>query len=231
MAEMFRHSSVALCSALAAATSLAQPAPQEAQAPQTLVADKPVSLVTKTPLGDAAVQIAPGTTLTNFEMQGERVKIWQGPFTATVDLAEVQASASGSPAAPEPSAAPSPAASPEPSAAATPEEPQASAPAEVATALPSWVLPAVCGALAAYAFFATLALLRSRRKTSAAPPAKVATNTPVVTLPTKAAPKPAVVSDEGRAIACPLCGKSIPLEKVIKGRNRCPSCQGNFVVE
>lgn len=234
---MFRHSSVAICSALAAATALAQPAPKEAQAPQTLVADKPVSLVTKTPLGDAAVQIAPGTTLTNFEMQGARVRIWQGPFTATVDLAEVQASASESPAAPEPSAKPSAPASPDPSAAATPDEPQASAPeaasapAEVATALPAWVLPAVCGALAAYAVFATLALLRSRRKTSAAPPAKVATNTPVVTLPTKAAPKPAVVSDEGRAIACPLCGKSIPLEKVIKGRNRCPSCQGNFVVE
>lgn len=234
---MFRHFLRILLFAVAAATSIAQPVPSPSATPLSLTAKERIALVTKTPLGDAAVQIAPGTALTNFEVQGDRVKIWQGPFTAIVALAELQTSANESAATPEPSATPPPAASPEPSPTATPQEPKistpeaASATAGFATALPSWMLPAVCGALAAYAVFATLALLQSRRKNSTAPAAKVAANAPVVTLPTKAAPKPAVVADEGRAIACPICGKSISLETVIKGRNRCPSCQGNFVGE
>lgn len=241
---MFRQLPRVLSFAAAVATSIAQPTPSPTPTPLSLVANEAITLVTKTPLGDASVQIASGTALTNFEVQGDKVKVWQGPFGATVDLADVQPTAAQSSVAPEPAATPSPIstttpAAPEPSPASTPEEAKPSAtasapsPEEIAsaTALPSWVLPAVCGALAAYGAFATLALLRSRRKSVSVPPVKVAATAPVVTLPTKAAAKPAVVADEGRSIACPICGKSIPLEKVVKGRNHCPSCEGKFVGE
>ena len=245
MAEMFRRLPRVLSFAIAVASSHAQPAqpaqpaqagPSASPTPQNLVAHKTISLVTKTPLGDAAVQIAPGTALTNFEVQGDRVKISQGPFSAIVDLAAVQPPAIDPPA-PEPTAAPSPSHSPEQPPANAPEEPKASGPAaspvpaEAGVALPSWLLPAVCGALAAYAAFATLALRGARRKTVSPTPANVAASTPVVVLPSKTSAKPAVVADEGRAIACPHCGKNIPLEKVVKGRNRCPSCDANFVGE
>ncbi len=93
-------------------------------------------------------------------------------------------------------------------------------------------MPAAFGALAAYALFATIALLRRRR---AATPATAASrnpkDAPVVALPSQTKAKPAVVAAGGRAIACPLCGKNIPLEKVSQGRNSCPSCQGTFVGE
>jgi len=209
-----------------------QPAPTASPTPQSLVANESISLVTKTPLGDAALLIAPGTALTNFEVQGDQVKVSQGPFSAIVELAEVQPSAASA-ASPDPSTTPVVSPPPSPSPTNTPEEPIAPAPeaspasTEAGVTLPSWVLPAVCGVLAAYAAFATLALLGSRRKSAPAARAKAAASTPVVTLTSK----PAVVADEGRAIACPHCGKNIPLEKVVKGRNRCPSCDGNFVGE
>lgn len=237
---MFRQLPRVLSFAVAVATSIAQPAPSPSPTPLSLVANEAITLVTKTPLGDASVQIAPGTALTNFEVQGDKVKIWQGPFGGTVDLAQVQPTAPQNAVTPEPAGTPSPTstttpAAPEPSPASTPSKSSATTPSpeEItsATALPSWVLPAICGALAAYGVFATLALLRSRRKSVSVPPVKVAATAPVVTLPTKAAAKPAVVADEGRSIACPICGKSIPLEKVVKGRNHCPSCEGKFVGE
>jgi len=241
---MFRQLPRVLSFAVAVAASVAQPAPSPSPTPLSLVANETITLVTKTPLGDASVQIAAGTALTNIEVQGDKVKIWQGPFGATVNLAEVQPTAAQSAVTPEPAATPSPTSSPtpetpEPSPTNTPEKPKPSATASTlppgvitsATALPSWVLPAVCGALAAYGVLATLALLRSRRNSAAVPPAQVAAIAPVVTLPTKPVAKPAVVADEGRSIACPLCGKSIALEKVVKGRNHCPSCEGKFVGE
>jgi len=239
---MFRQLPRVLSFAVAVATSIAQPAPSPSPTPLSLVANEAITLVTKTPLGDASVQIAPGTALTNFEVQGDKVKIWQGPFGATVELAELQPTDAQSAVTTEPAATSPPNSSPtptapEPSPANTPEESKSSAttpsPEEItsATALPSWILPAICGALAAYGVSATLALLRSRRKSAPVPPAKVAATAPVVSLPSKATAKPAVVADEGRSIACPICGKSIPLEKVVKGRNHCPSCEGKFVGE
>jgi len=234
MDEMLRHWPRVLSFIVAFASSQAQPAPSAPPASQNLVAHQSISLVTKTPLGDAAVQIAPGTALTNVEVQGERVKVSQGPFSTTVKLAEVQPAAANTPA-PDPTATRPPPASPEPSPANTAEEAEApaasSGPPEVEAALPSWALPAVCGALGTYAAFATLALFRARRRTISATRTKVAASMPVVSLPSKTAAKPAVVADEGRAIACPHCGTNIPMEKVAKGRNHCPSCKGNFVGE
>jgi hypothetical protein len=233
---MFR---LALCLALTATALFAQPASSGSQ-PPTLVANKPISLATKTPLGDATVQISPGTQLTNFEIQGEQVKIWQGPFTTTVGLAEVQPPSAEVSVAPEPTMTPTTISSPTPTAAdpsPTPalEKPETSVSpgtttlVETAGGMPSWVLPAICGALAAYAIFTTLAWLGLRRtketKTGRASAAPVVAISPQVTA------KPAVVSEEGRAIACPLCGKNIAIESVNKGRNHCPSCGGKFVGE
>lgn len=210
------------------------------QAPTNLVANEGIALQTITPLGEAKIEITPGTVLTNFEIQGERVRIWQGPFSATVDLAGLQTPAP----APQPTATatPSPASStnpeqpapsPEPTATPMPESSPAQALPPVPTSetesapWPSWVPQAAVAALALYALFSTVALLRARRPAARATPAKP----PVVILPKTSAAKPATVSDGGRAIACPLCGKDIPREKISHGRNDCPSCSGRFVCE
>jgi len=220
-----------------AATALAQ------NAPTNFTAKRDIILSTKTPLGDASVTVPAGTVFTNCEVQGDKAKIWQGPFGATIDLTAVQPMTPDVAARPEPS--PAPGANPEPSPAPSPSlapapEPQPSpsptTPASLASVasftLPDWALPAGGGALVAYAIFATLALIRARRHTDAPPaPAGKTAEMPVIILPAKATAKPALVSDGGRAIACPLCAKNIPMEKILKGRNLCPSCRGAFVCE
>lgn len=223
------------------AAAVAAPLLAHAQtAPTNLVARETILLHATTPLGEAGVEITPGTVLTNFEIQGDRVKLWRGPFTAVVDLAGVQ------PALPEatPSATPelSPDTSPAPTSTATAAPEQimtpAPGPAPEATPLswtnllaglePPWVLPAIAGALALYALFTTVALLRARPPAARELPEP---ETPVITIPRSGTAKPAVISDGGRAIACPLCGANIAREKVHPGRNNCPSCRGRFVCE
>ena len=196
-------------------------------------ANKDLVLSTKTPLGDASVTIPSGTAVTNYEVQGGQVRIWQGPFSAVVALADVQPLAAPTPTptpSPDATQESTPSVAPEPTAAPqNPTELSASS-----SSLPDWLLPAVVGALAAYALFATVALLRTRRrraKSHSPSPSRAVKEAPVVTLPSKPKAKAAVVTDGGRAIACPLCGKTIPLEKISKGRNTCSSCQGTFVGE
>jgi len=220
-----------------------------AQSPATnFTANKDLVLSTKTPLGDATVTIPSGTAITNYEAQGGQVKIWQGPFTAVVATNDVQAEPVPT-AKPDPSPAPSPEANPG-IAAPTAPQPAAAGPDVSATefpsmdnagrlpvispALPDWLLPAAGGALVAYALFATIALLRTSRhrgETRHAPSTHAGNEAPVIALPQEIKAKPAVMADGGRAIACPLCGKEIAMEKISKGRNRCPSCQGTYVVE
>lgn len=226
---------------LTATTALAQPLTTN------LVASKTVVLGTKTPLGEATIALPAGTVLTNCEVLGDKAVIRQGPFAATVALEELQQPSTPPPAAtaPLPIAADSPApdTSPSPPASSTPEatpresagSPDEQVPADAITSrLPDWVVPAAGGALVAYALFTTATLLRTRRRrprriAPATTPAPETDKTPIVAIPSKAAPKPAVVAEGGKAIACPLCGKSIPLEKISAGRNSCPSCQGQFV--
>jgi hypothetical protein len=206
--------------------------------PTNFTANKDLLLSTKTPLGEAAMTMPAGTAITNYEIQGAQVKIRQGAFSAVVAMADVQtapapapvAEASPSPA-PEATPASTSAPAPEPAATAAPEPAAASEPA-TPNGLPDWLMPAAFGALAAYALFATIALLRGRRPATPAIAAHRNTkDAPVVALPSQTKAKPAVVAAGGRAIACPLCGKNIPLEKVSQGRNSCPSCQGTFVGE
>jgi hypothetical protein len=226
---------------LVAAAAFAQPAPTNMMAANEIV------LATKTPLGDASITISAGTVLTNCVLSGENVSIRQGPFAATVDLADVEPIASAT-ATPTPTSTPTPTPtpatpqtaeqtpSPASSAAATQPAAESSTTAVgLAGDLPDWVVPAAGGALVAYAIFTTLALLLSRRRRRRSPisPSKAEQpkKPPVVAMPAKPTPKPAVVADGGQAIACPLCGKNIAMEKVGKGRNRCPHCDEAFVVE
>ena len=208
-------------------------------APTNFTASKDLLLSTKTPLGEATVTIPAGATITNYEMQGEQVKIRQGAFTAVVALADLQTPPAPAPS-PETSPTPTPEATPastptpepEPAATAAPDPSPASS-AAAPNALPDWLMPAVFGTLVAYALFATIALLRPRggRKSTATVRDRNTKDAPVVALPSQSKAKPAVMAAGGRAIACPLCGKNIPLEKVSQGRNSCPSCQGTFVGE
>lgn len=219
------------------------------QAPVPLTVKEAFALTTVTPLGEAAVNIPAGTILTNYVVEGEMVRISQGPFAAKVELGKMQqadqTAATGAQQAEE--SAPQPASTPETAAKAEATESNAgpastAPPARVAgdkgplAGLPPWAVPATLGALLAYALFATVALLRRPRAVpaeataSAKPDAKA--KTPVVAIAPKAkTATPAVVSEGGRAIACPLCAKSIPMEKISKGRNVCPSCGEAFVGE
>ena len=229
-----RCATLSLCLLVAlAAHALAQ------SAPTNFTASKDLLLSTKTPLGEATVTIPAGEAITNYEMQGEQVKIRQGAFTAVVALADVQTSSTPAPS-PETSPTPTPEATPastptpepEPAATAAPDPSPASS-AAAPNALPDWLMPAAFGALVAYALFATIALLRPRagRKSTATVRDRNTKDAPVVVLPSQSKAKPAVMAAGGRAIACPLCGKNIPLEKVSKGRNSCPSCHEAFVGE
>lgn len=202
--------------------------------PTNLVAPADLALRTITPLGEAGVVIPKGTALTNFEIQGGQVTIRQGPFSAVVDLAVLQPA--------PPAEVPTPTAEP---VAATPEptaEPPATpvpTPVDVAdmpgidlSALPPWALPAACGALGLYALFSTIAWWRARRAAAVAPTETGSTSpTPVIVIPKNAPAKPAVMSDGGRAIACPLCGAAIALAKLSAGRQTCPTCRQVFVCE
>jgi len=227
-------------------TATAQAAPENQP-----TAQQEIVLGTLTPLGEASITIPAGTVLTNQEKQGDKLRVWQGPFSATVGMVAVQ-----TPQAPVETQAQdsAPAANQEEAASAqatllsetvageTPAAPPAAPPtplveAESALAgLPDWAVPAAGGALLAYALFTTVALLRSRNRaeTKSSPVSQEATKepaAPVVTIAPKKNARPAVVSDGGRSIACPLCSKNIPLEKITKGRNVCPSCGGTFVGE
>lgn len=233
----FRRARCAALSPVLLATLAAHTLAQSAVT--NFTASKDLLLSTKTPLGEATVTIPAGAAITNYEVQGEQVKIRQGAFTAVVALADVQTPPTPAPS-PEASPTPTPEATPastptpepEPSATAAPEPSPASSVAGL-DSLPDWLVPAAFGALAAYALFATIALLRprGRRRSIATGRERHAKDAPVVALPSQSKAKPAVMAADGRAIACPLCGKNIPLEKVSKGRNSCPSCHGAFVGE
>lgn len=237
---LVRHASALL----AAVALVALTGPSSAQdAPKKMTAKNPIVLGTVTPLGEAAITIPAGAVVPNYELQGEMVRIWQGPFTATIRLDELQEQTEATPTpTPGPEATAQVAAAQE---ADTPPEVEETAQAAQAVpnpiaasssfaALPPWALPAACGALLAYAIFTTLALLRSRaaqgggHKRSGAAESAAG---PVVAIASGKGARPAVVSEGGRAIACPLCAKNIPLEKISKGRNVCPSCGGAFVGE
>lgn len=234
----------ALALAVGSETAKAQAAPESRP-----TAKKEIVLGTLTPLGEASITIPAGSVLTNQETQGDKIRIWQGPFSTTVGIEAVQMP---QPPAENPAQDPSPetkqeecaqkTSPPETAAEQTPAAPPAAPePATVdgepaIAALPEWAVPAAGGALLAYAILTTVALLRSRNRaeTKTAPisdEAKKETATPVVAIGPKKNAVPAVVSDGGRSIACPLCAKSIPLEKISKGRNVCPSCGGAFVGE
>lgn len=194
------------------------------QTTTNLVAGKPILLHATTPLGRAEIEIAAGMALTNFKIQGDRVSVWQGPFTGTVALADVQPPTPEPPPTPAPTPEPSPITTPTPN--ATPPPPRGSSLAWGfdSGSWPSWVFPAAVGALAIYALLATLALIRLRHSSSPVPP-------PSTILPNPNIAKPAAVSQDDRIIQCPLCNTDLPARQLVAGRNTCPSCKGDFQCE
>jgi hypothetical protein len=209
-----------------------------------LVAVDAITLSTKTPLGDASIVLPAGAPLQHFEVQGEKIKVWQGPFAALVPLGAAASQPAPTenlqPSNPIAATTPSPlqpAPPMPPAAAAMPATIGATDPTAAAKALlqglsienlPTWVMPAAVGALAAYALFSTIAWMGLRRRKST--PAAAAAHLPVIIMPKKSS-QPAEVKDGGRSIACPLCGTGIPVGKLTGGRNACPSCRGDFVCE
>ncbi|MEX1044802.1 MAG: hypothetical protein WEC73_01630 [Chthoniobacterales bacterium] len=212
-----------LLAAVCCTTALSRVVAQEIAPP---TAAREIILGTKTPLGEANISIAAGSTVTDFAEDGEMILIRRGPFHARVPRDQL--------------VFPTPAPDPEPSPAAevapVPEaEPVTSAEAAVAPPTSAgaafwpweegwtgdwqrlWPTAAV-GLLGLYSLAVTASLLRMRRRQATAP------------LPTVRTVK-AVVTNEGRSIACPLCGKDIVVDDLKGGRNTCPECGGSFICE
>ena len=219
--------------------------------PPPLVAQRDLLLAAKTPLGDALIKIAAGTAIADYELAGDQIVVRQGPFSAVFERFDVTPPAPSPSPQTSPEAKEAPASSPSPSSEPSKDAPSPTPPPTMARAepasnaptggsallLPDWLLPAAVGALAAYALFATVVLLRPRRTEVALHrPVQVSRPSnvvpvPVVALPAKSKPKSSAAANVGQGIACPLCRKNIPADKTEKGRNRCPSCGGAFICE
>jgi hypothetical protein len=216
----------------------ALPAGSAQTAPGPIVAGVPVSLATRTPLGEARIEIPAGTAIESYEVSGDWVRMRKGPFSGWVAFQDTSLAPRTTPKpSPEPSASPSPA-NPPP----TPENiPARPAGAVVcATAVPPSSPPAdypLTGALAFLAAAAVLAWLSLRRRCASLsselekfrtqkPPAPEA---PAISAPEK--PGKTLLPDPGFPVPCPLCGVPLPADSFKFGRNSCPSCAGSFVCE
>ncbi len=208
--------------------------PSPAQNVTNMVANSPVVLATKTPLGTAQITLPAGTVLEKHEILPDgNIKVWQGPF-----MAVVPPSAASFPT-PPPTPTPSPTPAPEPSPEAAPalQEPM---PAPEASPSPvpgepapfawqpvldslgngtfDWKAHAPAAGvvlLGLYALIVTFAWLRQRRRISRMAKPELS----------------AVASEAGEAVACPHCGKEVPLGEPRRGRHVCPTCRGPFICE
>jgi hypothetical protein len=212
-----------LLAAICCTTALTHLAAQEPEPP---TAAGEILLGTKTPLGEATIAIPAGSTVGDYAEEGEMIIIRRGPFHARVPRAELVFPVR------EPDPEPSP--TPEVVAAevvAPDQNPQTAfaPPTSAGAALWPWeegwsgdwqrLWPAAAVLLLGiYSLAVTAALLRRRRRDA------------VVALPAVRTVH-AVVTNEGRSIACPLCGKDIVVDDLKGGRNTCPACRGSFICE
>lgn len=208
-----------------------------------MVANSPIVLGTKTPLGAAQITLPAGASLESYEILPDgNIKVWQGPFMAVVSPADA--------AFPTPPPTPTPAPEPSPSTAPAGQE---STPAPEPSPSPVADLPAPfalqplidslqegtfdwkthapaagVGLLGLYALVVTVAWLRQRRRNARA--AKTA-QAPAPPIPAAKQALPVTTTDGRDAIACPHCGAPVPLGEPRQGRHICPSCRGPFVCE
>ena len=205
------------------ALTVALPAGQAQEAaPATAAVD--IILSTTTPLGEAGVRLPAGSVVTGLEEDGAMIVLRQGPFTARVPREAIVFPAETP--APEPSPSVIVAeATDDPVEAVALAEDTPSSPAAVGPWGAGWtgdwktIWPAGAAlVLGGYSLFATVALVRLRRRGQPAPAPAGRT-------------RPAVVTDGGRSIECPLCGKNIFVENLSGGRNTCPACHGSFICD
>jgi hypothetical protein len=212
-----------LLAAVCCTIALPRLAAQETEPP---TAAGEILLGTKTPLGEAIIAIPTGSTVGDFVEDGEMILIRRGPFHARVPRAQLVFPVRE----PDPETSPAPEVAPAQEVAPdhnlqTAVAPRASAGAALWPWEEGWsgdwqsLWPAAAVLLLGlYSLAVTAALLRRRRRDA------------VVALPTVRTVH-AVVTNEGRSIACPLCGKDIVVDDLQGGRNTCPACRGSFICE
>lgn len=216
-----RSRSYGLLGVIALAVALPAGHAQEA-APATAAVE--IILTTTTPLGEAGLRLPAGSVVTGLEEDGAMIVLRQGPFIARVPREAIVFPAE--PPAPEPSPNVIVAeAIVDPVEAVALAEDAPAAPAAVGPWDAAWagdwkaIWPAGAALLlGGYSLLATVALVRLRRRGQPVPaPARQT--------------RPAVVTDGGRSIECPLCGKNIVVENLSGGRNTCPACHGSFICD
>ena len=204
----------------------------------------PVVLTTRTPLGEARIEIPAGTPIETFEADGDWVSVHQGPFSGWVALKDTSLN---------------PAPTPEPASTPPPVEPgssDSSRGAETAekngfrgepspppdhvragvTVIPVFTSPFVPAppslplywALAFLAVTSTLAWMLLRRKcdqlTSELKKLRAEKPLPAATIPGP--------SDKSSPFfPCPLCRANLLIDSLKIGRNTCPSCAQAFICE
>jgi len=204
-------------------------------------ADVPVSLSTRTPLGEARIEIPAGTPMETFEAEGDWVRVRKGPFSGWVALKDTSLNP---PATPAPQATPqaTPQIDPKPTstpaqAGPSPEKGPATAIADVPIAAPA-APPSSGGVLFRIVFFLALAsaiawLLLLRRKCTALASEleklRAEKSTGPVSAPDPVKKPPA--ADPVQTIPCPLCGEILTIDSLTRGRNACPACAGTFIGE
>ena len=189
-----------------------------AQVATNMVANAPIALSTKTPLGTAQITLPAGAALENYEVLPDgRIRVWRGPFAAVVSPAE--AAFPTPPPTPTPTPAPTPAdqpaPTPEPDALLRLQKSLADGSLDWTTLAPT----AAAALLGLYALVVTVAWLRQRRRTARA---LAAASKPAL---------PAVLNASGTAVVCPHCGKEVPMTEKRQGRYSCPACHGAFICE
>ena len=201
----------------------------------------PVSLSTRTPLGEARIEIPAGTPMETFEAEGDWVRVRKGPFSGWVALKDTSLNPPSA-LAPQVTPQAAPQATPEPTstpaqAEPSPEKVRAAASADVPIAAPA-ASPSSEGVLFRMFFFLALAftmawLLLLRRKCAALASELEKLRAEKSAVPISA-PDPAKkppTADPVQTIPCPLCGEILTIDSLTRGRNACPACAGTFIGE
>ena len=185
----------------------------------------PVILTTRTPLGEAQVDIPAGTPIETFEADGDWVRVRQGPFSGWVARKDTSLN-------PAPTPPPAPSSTPPRIAPAPSPENVCAAAAGLTVSKPGspFVLPPPAallhGALAFLAATSTFAWMSLRRK-CASLASEVEKLRAEKTAPAAAVPGPA--TEPAPLFPCPLCKGDLQGDSLKVGSNTCPSCAGTFI--
>ena len=205
--------------------------------PGPIVVSVPVTLSTRTPLGEARIEIPAGAAIESYDVSGDWVRLRKGPFSGWVALRDTSlAPRPTSQPSPEPSASPLPANPPRsPDSIPTRQADAVVCPTSVSSSSPTAPGYPLTGALAFLAAAAVLAWLSLRRRCASLSSeleklqAQKPPDAPAISAPEK--PQKTSLPDPGSPVPCPLCGVPLPADSFKLGRNSCPTCAGSFVCE